>query len=77
MLSGQDGIATDKAIAFAQLLRGITDVPVLMVDERLSTVSAARSLRDAGRNARNSKNTIDMAAAVAILEFAIDLEKRK
>jgi putative Holliday junction resolvase len=77
LLSGQDGIATDKAIAFAQLLREITDVPVLMVDERLSTVSAARNLRDAGRNAKDSKNAIDMAAAVAILEFAIDLEKRK
>jgi putative Holliday junction resolvase len=48
-----------------------------MVDERLSTVTAARNLRDAGRNAKDSKNAIDMAAAVAILEFAIDLEKRK
>ena len=77
LLSGQDGIATDKAISFAELLRGITDVQVVMVDERLSTVSAARNLRDAGRNAKDSKNAIDMAAAVAILEFAIDLEKRK
>jgi putative Holliday junction resolvase len=77
LLSGQDGIATDKAIGFAELLRGITDVQVVMVDERLSTVSAARNLRDAGRKAKDSKNAIDMAAAVAILEFAIDLEKRK
>ena len=77
LLSGKDGAATDKAVAFADSLRGITDVEVIMVDERLSTVSAARNLRESGRNAKDSKDSIDMAAAVGILEFAIDLEKRK
>ena len=77
LLSGKDGAATDKAVAFAALLRGITDVEIIMVDERLSTVSAARNLREAGKNAKDSKESIDMAAAVGILEFAIDLEKRK
>ena len=77
LLSGKDGASTDKAVAFADLLRGITDIEVVMVDERLSTVSAARNLREAGKNAKDSKESIDMAAAVGILEFAIDLEKRK
>jgi putative holliday junction resolvase len=77
LLSGKDGAATDKAVAFADFLRGITDVEIIMVDERLSTVSAARNLREAGKNAKDSKESIDMAAAVGILEFAIDLEKRK
>jgi putative Holliday junction resolvase len=77
LLSGKDGAATDKAVAFADLLQGITDAEVIMVDERLSTVSAARQLRESGKNARDSKDSIDMAAAVGILEFAIDLEKRK
>ena len=77
LLSGKDGVATDKAVAFADLLRGITDIEIIMVDERLSTVSAARNLRESGKNARDSKDSIDMAAAVGILEFAIDLEKRK
>jgi len=77
LMSGKDGAATEKAIAFAELLRGITDIEVIMVDERLSTVSAARNLRESGRNAKDSKDAIDMAAAVGILEFAIDLEKRK
>jgi putative holliday junction resolvase len=77
LLSGKDGAATDKAVAFADSLRGITDVEVIMVDERLSTVSAARNLREAGKSARESKESIDMSAAVGILEFAIDLEKRK
>jgi len=77
LLSGKDGAATDKAVAFADVLRGITEMEVIMIDERLSTVSAARNLRDAGKSAKDSKDSIDMAAAVGILEFAIDLEKRK
>ena len=77
LLSGKDGAATDKSIAFADLLRGITEIEVIMIDERLSTVSAARNLREAGKSAKESKDSIDMAAAVGILEFAIDLEKRK
>jgi len=77
LLSGKDGAATDKALAFADVLRGITEIEVIMIDERLSTVSAARDLREAGKSAKDSKDSIDMAAAVGILEFAIDLEKRK
>ena len=77
LLSGNDGAATDKALEFASLLATITQVPVEMIDERMSTISAARNLREAGRSAKESKDAIDMAAAVAILEFAIDLEKRR
>ena len=77
LLSGVEGSAADKAKLFADLLRGITDVEIIMVDERLSTVTAAKNLRDSGKNAKESKDSIDMAAAVGILEFAIDLEKRK
>ena len=77
LLSGKEGAATDKALQFADLLRGITGVEIVMVDERLSTVTAARNLRDSGKTAKESKASIDMAAAVGILEFAIDLEKRK
>ena len=77
LLSGNDGLATEKANEFVALLRSITQVPIEMVDERMSTISAARNLRDAGRNAKDSKDAIDMAAAVAILDFAIEIEKRK
>jgi putative Holliday junction resolvase len=77
LLSGQDGSATEKASDFVEQLRTLTQVPVEMIDERMSTISAARSLRDTGRNAKDSKNAIDMASAVAILEFALEIEKRK
>ena len=77
LLSGNDGAASVKAIDFVALLRTITQVPIDMIDERMSTISAARNLRDAGRTAKESKSSIDMAAAVAILDFAIEIEKRK
>lgn len=77
LLSGNDGAASEKALDFVEVLRTVTQVPIELIDERMSTVSAARNLRDAGRNARDSKDAIDMAAAVAILEFALELEKRK
>jgi putative Holliday junction resolvase len=77
LLSGKNGTATDKAIEFVELLGSITQIPIEMIDERMSTISAARNLRDAGRTAKDSKNAIDMAAAVAILDFAIEIEKRK
>ena len=77
LLSGNDRAATDKANTFVALLRSISDLPIEMIDERMSTISAARNLRDAGRTAKDSKNAIDMAAAVAILDFAIEIEKRK
>jgi putative Holliday junction resolvase len=77
LLSGNDGVATEKATEFVSLLRTITHVPIELIDERMSTISASRNLREAGRSAKESKDAIDMAAAVAILEFAIDLEKRR
>jgi len=77
LLSGKEGSAADKVKLFVDLLRGVTDIEIIMVDERLSTITAARNLRDSGKNAKESKDSIDMAAAVGILEFGIDLEKRK
>jgi putative Holliday junction resolvase len=77
LLSGNDGAASDKALEFVALLATITQIPIEMIDERMSTVSAARKLREAGRNSKESKNAIDMAAAVAILDFALEIEKRK
>lgn len=77
LLSGNSGSASEKAEEFAQSLTALTDIEIVMVDERMSTVSAARNLREAGKNARDSKSSIDMAAAVAILDFGIEIQKRK
>jgi putative Holliday junction resolvase len=52
------------------------DIPVILVDERLSTVSAARQLRESGINAKDSRSVIDAAAAVAILEQGLANERK-
>ena len=74
-LSGNASDSTLKAELFAQEFRERFDVEVIMIDERLSTVSAQRSMREAGRTTRESKGTLDQAAAVTILEMALGVEK--
>lgn len=75
-LRGTDSASTADARAYAAALaRRIAPVPVRLVDERLTTVSAARGLRAAGRTARSSRASIDAAAAVVLLEAALDQER--
>jgi putative Holliday junction resolvase len=76
-LSGQSSTSMQKAEDFRNLVFERTGIDCSMIDERLSTVGAAKQLRESGLNARESKSAIDQAAAVAILEQAIALEKRK
>ena len=74
-LSGAGSAKVESVRNFAQLLREVTDLPIYFVDERLTTVSAARSLKAAGRNTRDARLEIDMAAAVSILESALNSER--
>ena len=75
-LSGRPGMAADIAREFAvQLVPVVAPVPVRLVDERLSTVSATRDLRAAGRTSRTSRAVVDQAAAVVIVQYAVDSER--
>jgi putative Holliday junction resolvase len=67
-MSGSTGESVEKVKSFASALGTITSVPISFVDERLSTVSAQRKLKDAGVSTRDSKSLIDAMAAVAILD---------
>jgi putative Holliday junction resolvase len=75
-LAGADGPAVEfiRGIA-AQIQRAMPDLPLRLVDERLSTVSASTLLRQAGRDSRGQRSIIDQAAAVVILEKAIEYER--
>ncbi|WP_286219513.1 Holliday junction resolvase RuvX [Paraoerskovia sediminicola] len=76
LLSGEQGSAATGARAYAeQLADGIAPVPVRMVDERLTTVSAHQALRASGREGRTHRSVIDQAAAVIILQSALDVER--
>lgn len=74
-LSGRATASTENARAFAAQIAAATVVPVRLVDERLSTVSAQSALHRSGRNAKNSRSVIDQVAAVIILQHALDFER--
>ena len=76
LLSGEDGSAVAKVQVFTQMLTSNFDIPVTMVDERLSTVTAARQLRESGVNAKDARLVIDAAAAVAILEQGLANDRK-
>ena len=76
-LSGESSVSAQKAAAFAEKLRTEFNVPVTMIDERLSTVSATNAMRQSGVNAKDARTKVDMAAAVAILEQGLAIEKGK
>lgn len=75
-LQGGEGPAAAKVREFAaQLARKVAPVPVRLVDERLTTVSAEAILREQGRKGQNRRAVVDMAAAVLILQTALDTER--
>ncbi|GAA2024477.1 Holliday junction resolvase RuvX [Agromyces tropicus] len=73
-LSGGSTASTADAVGFAERLAA-TGAAVRLVDERMSTVSAQQALRSAGKSSRKQRPIIDQAAAVIILQHAIDAER--
>jgi len=71
-MSGHCGPRARAAEAFAGALRSFLDVPVVLHDERLSTVEAERALREAGLSGRERRRVVDRQAAVVILQSYLD-----
>ena len=72
-LADRSGSSAEDAVGVAEAIAGlISPVPVRLADERLTTVSAARSLREAGVRAKDQRGLIDQVAAVAILQGWLD-----
>ena len=74
-LSGRDTASTTDARDLAAQLATASGIPVRLVDERLTTVSAQRALHDAGRRAKGSRPVIDQVVVVIILQNALDFER--
>ncbi|KRC86764.1 Holliday junction resolvase [Terrabacter sp. Root85] len=75
LLSGDEGEAARIARDYAgRLAARLGTVGVRMVDERLTTVDAHRRLRDSGVPGRGQRAVVDQAAAVLILQSALDTE---
>ncbi len=75
-LSGKAGPAAAAASDYAVgLAAAVTPIPVRLVDERLTTVSAHGKLASAGLGSRARRAVVDQAAAVIILQSALDTER--
>jgi putative Holliday junction resolvase len=75
-LADRTGPSARDAIAVADALATrVAPIPVRLADERLTTVTAQRSLREAGVRAKGQKAMIDQAAAVGILQTWLDLRR--
>ena len=75
-LVGREGPAVQQMAEVADHLHAELGLPLRVVDERLSTASAARKLKATGKSARRQRRIINQAAAVDILEQALEFEKR-
>ncbi len=75
-LSGTEGPAAAAARAYAgQLAALVRPVPIRLVDERMSTVTAHQALRSSGVRERKGRKVVDQVAAVVILQHALDAER--
>ncbi|MBA3021303.1 Holliday junction resolvase RuvX [Propionicimonas sp.] len=75
-LAGEDGPAAVAMLAVADELAAVLpELPLRLVDERMTTAAASRQLSGVGRNTRKQRSVIDQAAAVALLETALQQER--
>lgn len=68
-------LSTARAIEFARSLSAKQSIPIRMIDERLTTVTAHAQLRSTGKNQKQTRSVIDQVAAVSILQQALDIER--
>lgn len=81
-MKGEEHASARMATDYAELLAGELagrglDVPVCLVDERLSSVAAHRNLHEAGMSSRDHRKVVDQVAAAGILQHAIDMQKAR
>ena len=73
-MNNTTGDRAEKSLEFAEMLKKRTGLPVVMWDERLTTVAANRTLMESGVRRENRKEHIDQIAAVFILQGYLDGE---
>ena len=77
-LSGTEGAAAIDIRAYAgRLARAVGQVPIVLADERMSTVVATRRLAERGVRGRRQRAVVDQAAAVEILQSWLDAQRRQ
>ena len=76
-MNGSEGCASKRSRLFKELLEQSIDIPIYLVDERLSTTEAENILLEADISRKKRKKVIDGVAAVIILETFIKMEENK
>jgi putative Holliday junction resolvase len=74
-MSGALGAAAEYTQAWVDQLSAVTEIPIRLHDERLTTVQAQRGLHEAGRTTKSSRAVIDSASAVVLLQTCLDSER--
>ena len=77
-LNGAEGPAAIDIRAYAdRLARAVGHVPIVLADERMSTVVATRRLAERGVRGKRQRAVVDQAAAVEILQSWLDAQRRQ
>lgn len=71
-MDGSEGFRADRAKEFAELLRERLDVPVVMFDERMTTMAASRFLNETNTRGSKRKSVVDTLSAQIILQNVLD-----
>ncbi|MDP2288532.1 MAG: Holliday junction resolvase RuvX [Actinomycetota bacterium] len=75
-MDGSEGASAEMARTWAAELESSTEIPLRLVDERLTTVQAQRGMHAAGRTVKNSRSWIDSASAVVLLQSVLESRSR-
>ncbi|MCH5199101.1 MAG: Holliday junction resolvase RuvX [Oscillospiraceae bacterium] len=75
-MDGSEGFRADAVKSFAEILKAETSLPIVLRDERLTTVSAHQFLNITNTRGKKRKNTVDAVSAVLILEDYIGFRHR-
>lgn len=71
-LRGESDLAVADILVQIAKLRQLIDIPIILVDERMTTALAQKQLKTIGKKTRKQRAIIDQAAAVAILEYVLN-----
>ncbi len=71
-MDGSHGPRAQHAEKFGRILQGLVDVPVAMLDERMTTMAASRYLNETDTRGQKRKSVIDTLSAEIILQNALD-----
>lgn len=76
-LNGSEGIQTEKVKRFVKEMKERINIDIEMIDERLTTMSAQRELKQVGINHKKQRRIIDEVAASKLLEMYLEMKKRR